>query len=71
MLFKGFSIFSFGCHFVQQSRAILAILAEGNPRNIPVKQLCNQSIGPGEDVIIKSYSNFSSDSHLFNRAESF
>ena len=32
-----FSIFSSGGHFVQQSKAILAILVEGHPRNISVK----------------------------------
>ena len=37
MLFKGFSIFSSGGHFVQQSRTSLAILVEGQPRNISVK----------------------------------
>ena len=30
MSFKGFSIFSSGDHFVQQSRTILAILVKGN-----------------------------------------
>ena len=39
MSFKGFSIFSFGGHFVQQSRKILAILVEGHPRNISVKNI--------------------------------
>ena len=34
MLFKDFSIFSSGGHFVQPSRAILAILVEGHKRNI-------------------------------------
>ena len=34
---KVFLFFCSGCRFVQQSRAILAILAKGNPRNIPVK----------------------------------
>ena len=37
MLFKGFSIFSFGGNFVLQSRTILAILVDGQPRNISVK----------------------------------
>ena len=32
-----FLIFCSGGHFVQQSRSILAILVEGNPRNISVK----------------------------------
>ena len=37
MSFKGFSVFSFGCHFVQQSGTVLAILIEGHPWNISVK----------------------------------
>ena len=37
MSFQGFSIFSSGGHFVQQSRTILAILVEGHPRNISVE----------------------------------
>ena len=37
MLFKGFSIFSSGGHFVQRSRAILALLVKGHERNISVK----------------------------------
>ena len=45
MSFKGFSIFSFGGHFVQQSRTILAVLAEGHPRNISAKLFCSQGIG--------------------------
>ena len=36
MSFKGFySIFSSGGHFIHWSRTILAVLAEGHPRNIP------------------------------------
>ena len=34
MSFKGFSIFSSGDPFVQQSRTILAILIKGDKRNI-------------------------------------
>ena len=37
MLFKGFSIFSSGGHFVQWSGTILAILVEGHPRKISLK----------------------------------
>ena len=33
----GYSIFSYGGHFVQRSETILAILVESHPRNIPVK----------------------------------
>ena len=39
----GFSIFSSGGHFVQQSETNLAILVEGHQQNIPVKSL---EIGP-------------------------
>ena len=42
MVFKGFSIFSCGGHFVQQNRTILAILV----KNISVKLFCNQVGGP-------------------------
>ena len=38
---KGFSIFSSGGHFVQQSGTLLAILSEGHARNI-------------SDIILKS-----------------
>ena len=41
MLFKVFSIFSFGGYFVQRSGTILAILVEGHPRNTSVKLLWN------------------------------
>ena len=34
--FKGFSIFSSGDHFVQQTRTILAILVKADKRNISV-----------------------------------
>ena len=37
MSFKGFSFFSSGGHFVQQSGTILAIYVEGRLRNISVK----------------------------------
>ena len=37
MSFKGFSIFSSGCHFVQPSGSILAILVEGHWRNTSVQ----------------------------------
>ena len=50
MSFRGFSIFSFGDHFVQQNRTILAILVEGHPRNISVKLFQNWATGLG-DVI--------------------
>ena len=37
MSLKGFSIFSSGDHFVQQSRMILASFVEGHPRKISVR----------------------------------
>ena len=37
MSFKGFSIFSSGCHFVQPSGTILAILVEGHWKNTSVQ----------------------------------
>ena len=51
MLFKGFSIFSSGDHFIQQSRTILAILVKGNKRNISVKSFWNQATSQGDEVI--------------------
>ena len=42
MSFKGFSSFSFGDYFVQQSRTILAILVLGHNGNISVKLFGNQ-----------------------------
>ena len=39
MPFKGFSIFSFGSHFVQPSGNILVILIEGYPSIISAKLL--------------------------------
>ena len=52
MSFRGFSIFSFDGHFVQQSGTILAILVEGHPRNISVE------IGPlaWEEMSFKGFS---------------
>ena len=51
MLYKGFSIYSFGCNFVQRSGTILAILVEGHPRNISVIFFLNLAIGLGGDFI--------------------
>ena len=50
MSFKGFSVFSFGGHFVQSSRIILAILVQEHMRNIRVKLFLNQATGFGGDV---------------------
>ena len=51
MSFKGFSSFSTGRHFVQQSENILVILIEGHPRNISVKLFWNWATVPGGNVI--------------------
>ena len=50
MSFKGFSIFSSGCHFVQWSKTILVYLVEGQPRKI--------SVGLGGDVIFYVFNVF-------------
>ena len=51
MSFKGFSTFSSGSHFLQQSGAIFAISVEDHPRNISVKLFKNRSTGLGGDVV--------------------
>ena len=51
MMFKGFSIFSSGGHFVLQSRTILAISVKGYQRNISVKLFCNRAFGLEGDVV--------------------
>ena len=50
MLFRGFSIFSSGGHFIQQSKTILVILVKGYERNISVKLFCNRALGLGDVV---------------------
>ena len=45
-----FSIYSPGGHVNQRSRTVLAISAEGHPRNISVKLFQNPSIGLAEVV---------------------
>ena len=63
MLFKGFSIFSSGDHFVQQNETILAILAKGDKRNISVKS--HFEIGPlAKEMSFKGFSIFSSGGHF-------
>ena len=47
MSFKGFSVFSSDNQFVQQSITILAILVQGDKRNISVKSFWNQATGQG------------------------
>ena len=66
MPFKGFSIMSFGCHFVPRSGTILDILVEGHQgtfmRNYfecPLVQ---------EEKSIKGFSIFSSDGHFVQRS---
>ena len=50
MSFKGFSIFSFGGHFVQWSGIIFIILVEGHQRNISVKLFGNRATCLGDVV---------------------
>ena len=47
MSFKGFFLFffSFGGHFVKQSRSVLAILVDGHPGSISMKSIYFE-IGP-------------------------
>ena len=53
MPFKGFS--SFGGHFVQGSRTILAILVEGQQRNIPVKLFLKSAHWPNRRCHLKVF----------------
>ena len=50
MSFKVF-IFSYGSHFVQRGRTILAILVEGHIRKNSVKQFSNRADGVGWHVV--------------------
>ena len=61
--FKGFSSFSSGSHFVQQTGTILKILVEGHPMNISVKLFSNQAIA-FQDISFKSFSIFSPGGHF-------
>ena len=63
MSFKGFSSFSSGSHFVQQTGIISTILVEGHPVNISVKLFSNQAIA-FQDMSFKSFSIFSSGGHF-------
>ena len=58
----GIFIFSSGCHFVNRSRTVCAILEIGSMRNISVKLV---KFGPvvQEDMSLKDISIFSSSSH--------
>ena len=51
MSIKCFSIFKSGGHFVQQSGTNLAVLVEGDPRNIPVEFFFKFGQLVNEDVI--------------------
>ena len=70
-MFKGFSIFSFGGHFVQPSRTTLAILVEGHKRTISKKLFQNQATGQGGDVLLKIFLFLALVAILFNGAEPF
>ena len=61
------SIFSSGGHFVHLSKTVLAILVEGQLRNIPMKF---NKIGPRvqEELTFKDFSIFSSGGHLVYRS---
>ena len=50
MLFKGFFLFLALAALFQQSGTILAILVEGQARNISEKLFWNRAIGLGGDV---------------------
>ena len=67
MSLKGFSIFSSGDHFIQKSGTILAILAEGHPKNISVKLFWNQTSSLGEDVVKKFFYFLALVAILFSR----
>ena len=51
MLFKGFSKFSSGGHFVEGRGATLAISVKGHPRNISLKLVSNWAIGLQGDAV--------------------
>ena len=50
-MFKNFSIFNSGSHFVQWSRMILEILLKGPMRNITMKLFLNWDICLGGFVV--------------------
>ena len=54
MSLKGVPIFSSAGHFVQWSGTILAVLIEGQPRNLSKKLFSNRYIGIG-DVILRLF----------------
>ena len=70
-MFKGFSIFSSGGHFVQWSGTVWAILVDSHLRNIPVKLFQNLSTDLAEEVVKSLFLFIALAAILFNVAESF
>ena len=54
----GFSIFSSGGHYVQQSGTILAILVEGHPKTICVKLFLKSAHWPRRSCCLNFFSLF-------------
>ena len=69
--FKGFSIFSSGCHLVQWSETVWAILVDSHLRNIPVKLFQNLFTYLAEEVVKSLFLFIALAAILFNVAESF
>ena len=70
MSFKGFSIFSFGEHFIQQSTNIFAILVKGDEGNISVKY--HIEIKPlAKEEMFTEFSIFSSGGHFVQPSRIF
>ena len=67
----GFSIFSSGGHFVQQSRTILASLEKLHRGIIRMKLFCNRPIGLEENVVLQVFLFLALAAILFSRAEPF
>ena len=55
----GFSIFSSGGHYVQQSGTILAILVEGHPKTICVKLFLKSAHWPRRSCCLNFFPYFS------------
>ena len=70
MTFKGFSIFSSGDHFVQQSRTILAFLVKRDKRNISVKSFSIRPLAK-EEMFKGFFSIFSSGGHFVQLSRTF
>ena len=69
--FKGFSIFSYGSHLVQQSGTVYAILVDSHPRNISVKLFQNLSTDLTEEVVKSLFLFIALAAILFNVVELF